>query len=262
MTASTGDYGKLTPEIVGALSNVSTATLTTQLFKRGLRNTFLFGLTPLNPDAARFVGEAFTLRYIPAREDLDMLDVFRDPGHPQRRAIETIAPGQALVMDARGQGRAASAGDILLTRLAVRGGAAVITDGSFRDSPEIRSMALPAFCASVSATTNLALHHAVDIQVPIGCAGVAIYPGDVLVGDREGVVCIPRQLVVEVAGDAVAQEDLEAYIKERVATGSPLPGTYPPNEQLLAAYQRHRSAEPRRQFGSPLTRAVKAEDAL
>lgn len=242
MTTSSEDLRALTPELVNALSHVSTATLTTQLFKRGLRNTFLFGLAPLNPDAARFVGEAFTLRYIPAREDLDRLPVFRDPSHPQRLAIESVRSGQVLVIDARGEGRAASAGDILLTRLAVRGAAAVITDGSFRDSPEIRTMALPAFCSSASATTNLALHHAVDMQVPIGCAGVPIYPGDVLVGDREGVVCVPRECVEEVARDALEQEELETYIKDRVRAGSPLAGTYPPNDQLLAAYEKSRSS--------------------
>jgi regulator of RNase E activity RraA len=265
MSRSTGQAEPLARELLVALSQVSTATLTTQLFKRGLRNTFLFGLRPLNPGAARFVGEAFTLRYIPAREDLDTLQVFRDPEHPQRRAIEAIGPGQALVMDTRGEGRAASAGDILLTRLAVRGAVGVVTDGSFRDSRAIGSMNLPAFCGSVSATTNLALHHAVDMQVPIGCAGVPIYPGDVLVGDEEGVVCIPRHLASEVAQDAVAQEDLEAFIKDRVAAGSPLPGTYPPGERVLAAYEAQRSTAPADEARStlpPTGGAAETEDAL
>ncbi len=172
-----------TEETLAALRGASTATLQTQLFARGLRNTFLFGLRPLNPGAARFAAEAFTLRYIPAREDLDVLEAFRDPRHPQRHAIESVGPGQALVMDCRGDARAASAGHILTTRLLRRGAAALVTDGSVRDSPAIRRMEFPVFTSAVSATTNLVLHHAVDLQVPIGCGGVAVFPGDILVGD-------------------------------------------------------------------------------
>ncbi len=218
------------------LMQVSTATLQTQLFKRGLHNTFLFGLRPLAPERARFVAEAFTLRYIPAREDLDVLEGFKDPAHPQRRAIETAPPGSALVVDARGDGRAASAGAILATRLQQRGVAALVTDGSVRDSPAIAGLDMPVYTAAVSATTNLVLHHAVEQQVPIGCAGVPVFPGDVLVGDAEGVVVVPRHLASEVADDAYEQERLEEFIIERVRQGAALPGTYPPNEETLAAY--------------------------
>lgn len=220
-----------------ALEAASTATLQTQLFSLGLRNTFLFGVRPLDPEHARFVGEAFTLRYIPAREDLDVLEAFKDPAHPQRLAIESVGPGQVLVMDCRGQGRAASAGHILTTRLQRRGAAALVTDGSVRDSPHIRRMEFPVFTSAVSATTNLVLHHAVDIQVPIGCGGVPVFPGDILVGDEEGVVVIPRHLAVQIARPAAEQEDLERFILDLVRAGAALPGTYPPSETTLATYR-------------------------
>ena len=235
MTASPAPLSRHLVELLG---RASTATLTTQLFSRGLRNTYLAGLAPLDPARSRMVGEAFTLRYIPAREDLDVLAAFRDPGHPQRVAIESVGPGQVLVMDCRGRGRAASAGGILATRLLRRGAAGIVTDGALRDTPEIGQLALPAFAASASAMTNLAQHHAVDLQVPIGCAEVAIYPGDVMVGDAEGVVCIPRALAAEVAEAAVEQERLERFILAEVDGGAALPGTYPPGEELLARYRR------------------------
>jgi Demethylmenaquinone methyltransferase len=216
---------------------VSTATITTQLFKRGLRNTALVGLAPLSEEHARFVGEAFTLRYIPAREDLDVLEVFKDPSHPQRAAVEQIAPGQVLVIDCRGVGRAASIGEILATRLQRRGAVALVTDGTLRDTAGIRSLGLPTFAAGSSPTTNLAVHHAVDLQVPIGCAEVPVYPGDILVGDDEGVVCIPRHMAASVAADAFEQERMEAFLRARVEAGAPLTGTYPPNELTLAEYK-------------------------
>lgn len=220
-----------------ALGHVSTATLTTQLFARGLRNAYLAGLHPLNPTRPRMVGEAFTLRYIPAREDLDVLPVFSDPEHPQRRAVESVGPGQVLVMDCRGQGRAASLGAILATRLLRRGAAGIVTDGSVRDSGEIAELALPTFTAGVAATTNLAQHHAVEMQTPIGCAEVAVYPGDYLVGDVEGVVCLPRHLVTEVARDALRQEHRELFLAAEIDAGAALPGTYPPDERTLARYE-------------------------
>lgn len=226
------------------LARASTATITTQLFRRGLRNTFMAGVRPLNPSAAAFVGEAFTLRYIPAREDLDVVEVFQDPKHPQRYAIESIGAGHVLVMDSRGDTRAASAGHILVTRMMRRGAVGLVTDGSLRDSPEIGAMDFPVFCAGVSATMNLARHHAVDMQVPIGCAGVPIYPGDLVVGDAEGVVCVPRHLADEIAGPAAEQEELEEFILERVRGGAALPGTYPPNAETLAAFAARLRAAP------------------
>lgn len=191
----------------------------------------------MNDACERMIGEAFTLRYIPAREDLDVLSVFGDPDHPQRVAIESVGPGQVLVIDSRGKTRAASLGHILATRLLQRGAAGIVTDGSIRDSPDFLNLALPTFSAGASATTNLAQHHAVDMQLPIGCGEVAVYPGDIMVGDREGVVCIPRHLVDEVAESAVRQERMEKFILGRVEAGAALRGTYPPNAQTLEEYE-------------------------
>jgi len=220
-----------------ALRAASTATLSTQLFRLGLRNQVLAGLRLLSQAMPRMVGEAFTLRYIPAREDIDTLDVYDDYDHPQRRAIEACPEGHVLVMDCRGEGRAASAGHILLTRLQVRGAAGCVTDGTLRDTPAIAGLSMSVYAAGASPMTNLALHHAVDLQVPIGCAGVAVYPGDVLVGDAEGVVCVPRHLVPIVAQPAMAQEHLEEFILRKIENGAPLRGTYPPNEATLREYR-------------------------
>jgi regulator of RNase E activity RraA len=237
MTAQHNDNLRMDPVTRELLSRASTATITTQLLARGLRNTFLHGLKPLNPGNARLVGPAFTLRYIPAREDIDVLDVFEDYDHPQRKAIESVPPGHVLVMDCRGQGRAASAGSILATRLQVRGAAGLVTDGTLRDTPEIARLDLPAFARGASPLTNLAQHHAVDMQVPIGCAEVAVYPGDIIVGDAEGVVCIPAHLADEIAQPAAEQEDLESFILDQIQEGRPLRGTYPPDDETLSRYR-------------------------
>jgi regulator of RNase E activity RraA len=217
------------------LSQASTATITTQLLARGLRNTFLHGIKPLNN--RRLIGPAFTLRYIPAREDIDVLEVFKDYDHPQRKAIESVPEGHVLVMDCRNQGRAASAGNILATRLQVRGGAGLVTDGTLRDTPEMKELQLPVFAQGASPLTNLAQHHAVDMQIPIGCAEVAVYPGDIMVGDEEGVVCIPAHLADEIAEPAATQEALERKILQDIQDGRPLRGTYPPDEHTLARYR-------------------------
>ena len=219
-----------------ALESISTATVTTQLLDRGLRAAFLNGPRPLHPGTTRMVGPAHTLRYIPAREDIDVLSVFADYDHPQRRAIEQTAPGSVLVMDARGNSVAASLGHILATRLRVRGAAGLVTDGSVRDLAGFEALDLPTFAAGASPTTNLAAHHAVDLQVPIGCGEVAIYPGDVMVGDRDGVVCIPRHLAASIARDGVEQERLEEFVLERIEQGRPLRGTYPPDTTTRAEY--------------------------
>jgi regulator of RNase E activity RraA len=223
------------------LAQASTATITTQLLARGLRNTFLHGIRPLNPANARMVGEAFTLRYVPAREDVDVLAVFQDYDHPQRKAIESVPPGHVLVMDCRNEGRAASAGNILATRLQHRGGAGIVTDGTLRDTPEIARLDMPSFAQGASPLTNLALHHAVDMQVPIGCAGVPVYPGDVMVADEEGVVCIPAHLADEIAEPAAQQEDLERFILQEIQSGKPLRNTYPPDPTTLARYHESRA---------------------
>ena len=228
--------GVVPAETFQLLRTVSTATLTTQLFARGLRNTFIHRSVAMNSACERMVGEAFTLRCIPAREDIDVLSIFNESDHPQRVAIESVSPGEVLVIDSRGQSRAASLGNILATRLLQRGGAGIVTDGSIRDSTEFKLLNLPTFASGPAATTNLAQHHAVDIQVPIGCGEVPVYPGDIMVGDLEGVVCIPRHLVVDVAAAAAKQEHFEKFILQQVESGAALAGVYPPNAQTQKAY--------------------------
>jgi regulator of RNase E activity RraA len=219
------------------LKHVSTATLTTQLFRRGFRNVFMQGVAPLGDmKNGNMVGPAFTLRNIPAREDIDVLEIFRDPENPQRKGIETTPPGYVLVQDCRGETSAASCGSILTTRLMVRGGAGMVSDAPVRDSGVIAALDFPVFCAGASAPTNLIKHHAVDLNLPIGCGGVAVYPGDIIVGDVDGVVVIPAHLAEEIAIDSAEQERMDEFILERIQAGAALPGTYPPNDQTREAF--------------------------
>lgn len=220
----------LNPATRALLAHVSTATLCTALFKRGLRNQFLHDVHPLRGDRANMVGEAFTLRYIPAREDLNPISVFQDRNHPQRKAVEECPPGSVLVIDSRKDARAASAGSILASRLMQRGVAGLVTDGGFRDTPEIAALSMPAYHQRPSAPTNLTLHQALDINVPIGCADVAVFPGDVMVGDGEGVVVIPAHLADEIAAEATEMTAFEDFVTEQVLLGRSILGLYPPTD--------------------------------
>lgn len=206
---------------------ISTASIATQLYKRGLRNQFIQGVRPVAPKDETMVGQAFTLRYIPAREDRNPLDVFRKADHPQRVAVETCPPGQVLVMDARKDASAATAGSILVTRLAVRGCAGVVSDGGFRDAEGIGALDMPSYCAGPSAPTNLTKHEALDINVPIACGDVAVFPGDVMVGDADGVMVIPAHLADEIAETCAGMESFEAFVLEEVLAGTPIIGLYP-----------------------------------
>lgn len=236
----------LKPTTRDQLLKVSTATLCTALFKRGLRNQFIQDVRPLNGNLPNMVGEAFTLRYIPAREDLNPISVFQDRSHPQRVAVEQCPPGAVMVFDSRKNPRAASAGSILVTRLKVRGCAGVVTDGGFRDSPEIAEMGFPAYHNRPSAPTNLTLHQALDINVPIGCGDVAVFPGDVMVGDREGVVVIPAHLADEIAHEATEMTAFEDFVTEKVLEGRSILGLYPPtNEQSQVDFEAWRKANKR-----------------
>jgi regulator of RNase E activity RraA len=209
------------------LKTVSTATLATALYKRGLRNQFIQDVKPLNPALPAMVGEAFTLRYMPAREDLNPITVFQNPEHPQRKAVETCPPGAVLVMDSRKDARAASAGSILISRLMVRGVAGVVTDGGFRDAAEIAKLDIPAFHSRPSAPTNLTLHQAIDINVPIGCGDAPVFPGDVIVGDGDGVMVIPAEIADEIAAEAVEMTAFEDFVTEQVLGGRSIRGLYP-----------------------------------
>ena len=209
------------------LMTVSVATLTTTLFKRGLRNQYIQDVLPLNANAGNMVGEAYTLRYIPAREDLNPITVFKDREHPQRKAVEECPPGAVLVIDSRKDARAASAGSILVTRLMMRGVAGVVTDGGFRDSQEIAQLAIPSYHHRPASPTNLTLHQAIDINVPIGCGDAPVFPGDVIVGDGEGVVVLPAHLADEIAGEAVEMTAFEDFVTEEVRNGRSILGLYP-----------------------------------
>jgi regulator of RNase E activity RraA len=231
------DLIPLAPEVFATLRVPGTATIWSALAHRRLRNTFMAGVRPLKT-GERMVGQAFTLRYIPAREDLDWTGTLDNLTDPQRIAVERVGPGDVLVIDARGDVRAGSLGAILATRMRVRGAAGVVTDGAFRDSPAIAACGMPAYARAAHAATNKTIHHPVDVQLPIGCGGVAVYPGDVLVGDDEGVVVIPRHLAAEVAQEAAAQEQREDFIMEKIRDGASIVGVYPPNEATLEEYKR------------------------
>ncbi|RST48085.1 ribonuclease activity regulator RraA [Variovorax sp. DXTD-1] len=221
----------MNPQTREKLMQVSTATLCTALFKRGLRNQFIQNVHPLNPSLPNMVGEAFTLRYMPAREDLNPITVFNDRSHPQRQAVEQCPEGAVLLMDSRKDARAASAGGILVSRLMKRGVAGVVTDGGFRDSPDIAKLGFPAYHQRPSAPTNLTLHQAIDINVPIGCGDVAVWPGDVVVGDAEGVIVIPADIADEVATEATEMTVFEDFVQEKVLEGRSILGLYPPTEE-------------------------------
>ncbi len=227
------------------LKHTSTASIATLMFKRGLRNQFIQGVARLNPEHERMVGPVFTLRYIPAREDLNPVAVFQDPGHPQRRAVEEMPEGHVLVMDCRRDASAASAGSILATRLHVRGCAGIVTDGGLRDADDIRALDMPAFCAGPSAPTNLTRHQALDLNVPIGCGTVAVFPGDIAVGDGDGVIIIPAEIADELAEEAVGMEEYEAWVLEQVKNGASIIGLYPMNDETRARYEVARSKKNR-----------------
>jgi regulator of RNase E activity RraA len=229
----------ITPALLDRLATISSGSLTTELFRKGLRQCFLVGLKPLNPACARFAGEAFTMRYIPAREDIDTyatLTPFPNPMNLQWEAVEQIAPRQVLVIDSRNDMSSASAGNVLLTRMMVKGCAGVVTDGAFRDGIEIGQMAFPAYARGIVASTRLSTHHAADLNVPISCAGVAVYPGDILVGDGDGITVIPRAMAAEIADLCEARDAFEAYVTLRIAAGEGLYGVYPPTPQTRADY--------------------------
>ena len=215
------------------LTGVGTATLTTALFKRGLRNAFLHGPQRLAQGPV-MVGPAYTLRTIPAREDIDVLASFEDRANPQRAGVESCPEGAVFVIDSRGDARAASLGGILAARLMAKGAAGIVTDGGFRDSADIAALAIPAYHLRPSAPTNLTRHHPVAVNEPIACGEVAVYPGDVMVGDGDGVVCIPAHLAAELAREAAEMTAFEDFVEEEVRAGASTFGLYPPTDPSTA----------------------------
>jgi regulator of RNase E activity RraA len=232
----------LTPATRDKLMKVSVATLATALFKRGLRNQTIQDVRPVKAKGRNMVGPAFTLRYIPAREDLNQIDVFKNPEHPQRKAVEVCPPGAILVMDSRKDPRAASAGDILVTRLQMRGVAGVVTDGGLRDAMKIAELDIPAYHSRPSSPTNLTHHQALDLNVPIGWGDAPVFPGDILVGDDDSVIVIPAHLADEIAQEAHEMTAYEDFVSARVKAGQTIVGLYPAtdpaNLEIFAAWRK------------------------
>ena len=222
---------------VATLSRVTTATLTTILLKKGLRNVWMRGTRPLSPGHARIVGPAFTLRFVPAREDLATPASWASP-ISTRAAIEAMPAGCVAVVDAMGVTDAGIFGDILCARMAKRGVAALVTDGVVRDVAGVRGTGLPVWCQGAAAPPSVAGLTFVAWEQPIGCGGVAVFPNDIVVVDDDGAVLIPAALLDQVVADAVEQERLEEWIMGEVAHGAALPGLYPPNAENLARYER------------------------
>ncbi len=219
------------------LGTISTATLATCLFKRGLRNQFIQDVGLINPAAPRMVGEAYTLRYIPAREDLNPITAFEDWEHPQRKAVEEIPAGYVMVYDSRKDSRAASAGSILIKRMMTRGAAGVVTDGGFRDAAGIAELDFPVFHHRPSAPTNLTINHAIDINVPIGCGDAPVFPGDIMVGDGDGVICLPAHLAGEIAEEAFEMTAYEDFVEEQVSAGRRIFGLYPASPESRTEFE-------------------------
>ena len=230
------------PATLAALSGVSTATVTTVLLKKGLRNVWLRGARPLRAGQPRLIGRAFTLRFVPAREDLATPESWSSP-ISTRAAIEAMPEGCIAVADAMGVTDAGIFGDILCARMARKGVAGLVTDGVVRDLTGVLGTGLPIWCRGAAAPPSVAGLTFVNWQEPIGCGGVAVFPDDVIMLDDDGAVVIPQKLVAEVSGIATEQERLEDWIMSRVNDGASLPGLYPPNAENRALYEA--AAKPR-----------------
>jgi regulator of RNase E activity RraA len=238
---STRERVHVSDAVLERLARASSGSLTTQLYRRGFRQPVLVGLRPLQgAQVRRFAGRAYTMRFIPAREDIDTyatLTTVPNADNLQWVGVEQTRAGDVMVIDSRNDTTAASMGNMLITRMMKRGVHAVVTDGAFRDGQEIARMDIPAWCAAVTATTRLSYHHVADLQVPVSCAGVAVYPGDVIHGDADNVTVVPAHLAQELADLCEAQDDLEGYLAHRVKRGEALWGLYPPSDATRAQYR-------------------------
>jgi len=226
----------LDPQVIETLSRVTTATITTVLLKKGLRNVWLRGARPIRTGMPRLVGRAFTLRFVPAREDLATPESWGSP-ISTRAAIEDMPAGCIAVVDAMGVQDAGIFGDILCARMAKRGITALVTDGVVRDVQGVLGTNLPVWCSGAAAPASVAGLTFVAWQQPIACGGVAVFPGDVMVCDDDGAVLIPAALLEQVLKEAPEQERLEGWIMDEVNQGAALPGLYPPNAENKARYQ-------------------------
>lgn len=230
----------IAPEVLQTLQGISTPTITTILLKRGLRNVWIRGARPLHR-GVRKVGRAFTLRFIPAREDLATPAAWAS-SRSTRAAIEAMPEGCIAVVDAGGRTDAGIFGDILCQRMALRGVAGLVTDGVVRDIQGVSATGLPVWCQGTAAPASASGLIFVNWQDPVGCGGVAVFPGDLIVADDDGAVVIPEGFLADVLADGPEQERLEAWIMERVKAGASLPGLYPPDAQTMARYEAGESA--------------------
>lgn len=225
------------PEATRAkLARTSTATLATVLFTHGFRSRVLRSTRRLRPGPV-MVGVARTLRYIANREDLDTLERWKRDDNPQRRIADEIEAGQVLMIDAREETSCGTMGGMLVARMMARGAAGIVSDGPFRDGPFIAGLDLPSYANGYDANTNLIAHHPEDLDAAITCGGVHVRPGDVVVGDDEGAVVIPRHLAADVAETAFGKEREEVFIERRILAGSPVRGTYPMDAETRAAFE-------------------------
>jgi regulator of RNase E activity RraA len=223
-------------ETKAALASISVATITMQLLKRGIRNISMAGVRPLNTPAEPILGPAFTLRYVPLREDLSTPDKLGGDDYPPRLAIEQAPEGGVLVIDGRGRGDIAVVGDLLVERLKIRGVVGVVSDGGVRDCEDALAVGLALYASGPAAPASVAGHAAADMETPVACGGVAVFPGDIIVGDGDGVVVIPKALAAEVGRDGIEQERFERFAKLKIQEGRKVPGVYPPNEETKAEY--------------------------
>ena len=229
----------LTDEIITLLREVATATLTAQLQRRGIRNTFFTGLAPIK-GGQRMIGTAKTLRYVPMREDL--VPVLQTGENAQRRAVESIEPGQVLVIEARNSPEAGTIGDVLSMRAVARGATGIITDGCVRDSGAIAKLDIPVYLRAAHGATLSRDHLPLDIDIPIACAGVLVMPGDVIVGDDDGAMVIPAALVEEVARDAAEQERRDSWSFAQVQAGASTVGIFPISTERMGDYEMWKAA--------------------
>ena len=227
-------------DLMTQLRAVSVATLTTCLYKRGFRNQLIFNVAPINPETRRMAGPAYTLRTIPAREDVATPKILSDRKYPGRAAFEQCPAGHVLVIDCRQDARAAAGGDILITRLMVRGVEGCVTDGGFRDCGEIGELEFPTYQTQPAPPISLLHHYAVDSQVPIACGGAAVFPGDIVVGDEDGVVVVPAHVAAEIAAEATEQTAYEDFAAEQVRAGAELFSVYPATDLSRAKFEQWR----------------------
>lgn len=231
-----GATRELSPSTREKLSRVGTANIANSLLRRGFRNAYLLGLQPVSETQEPMVGHAYTLRFMPAREDIDTMANYGRDDNLHRRAVEECPPGHVLVIDTGGCVRSAAAGDLMALRMRQRGVAGVVTDGGFRDTPAIRATNLPAYQRQAAPPATPIAMHPVELNGPVGCADVAVYPGDVLVGDAEGVVVIPLHLVDEVAQEALDAVDYEHFAALHIKGGRPIFGLFPATPESRKEY--------------------------